>query len=73
MGADGIINYDETVDNLNIKAGMAMTPSRSMATTPACRRRFTAAPGNDHFIINEEPLEVRWPLSEIPTHSSATL
>jgi len=55
MGADGIINYDETVDNLNIKAGNGDDTITINATTPACRTTIYGGPANDHFIINEEP------------------
>jgi hypothetical protein len=57
MGADGIIYYDNTVDNLNIKAGAGDDTITINGNATGLQTTIYGGPGNDHFIINDDPLE----------------
>jgi hypothetical protein len=56
MGVDGIIYYDSTVDNLNIKAGAGDDTITINGTGAGLQTTIYGGPGNDHFIVNDDPL-----------------
>ncbi len=57
MGANGIINYDSTVDNLNIKAGAGDDTITINGNATGSQTTINGGAGNDHFIINDDPLQ----------------
>src|ERR1051325_3481200 len=57
MGADGIIYYDNTVDNLNVKAGAGDDTITINGNATGSQTTIYGGPGNDHFVINDDPLE----------------
>ncbi len=56
MGANGIIYYDNTVDNLNIKAGAGDDTITINGNATGSQTTIYGGPGNDHFVINDDPL-----------------
>jgi hypothetical protein len=56
MGAEGIITYDNTVDNLNIKAGAGDDTLVINGNGTGAQTTLYGGPGNDQFIVNGDPL-----------------
>jgi acrosin len=52
MGANGIINYDSTVDNLNIQSGAGNDSFLVDGTGAGLQTTLWGGPGNDAFVIN---------------------
>src|SRR6185369_7742043 len=56
MGADGIIYYDDTIDNLNIKAGAGDDTITVNGNDTGAQTTIYGGAGNDHFVVNAGPL-----------------
>ena len=56
MGAQGLINYDGAVDNLNIHGGAGQNTYTINGNGTAFQTSIYGGSGNDTFIVNDDPL-----------------